>query len=199
MQSMGKMTTFETTKHPLIVLAVATLLGSVLFPLANAYISKASRLDELRTSHALQALRSSHATDSRLNLLITEFQNFAKDEDVTDPRAIAALSQRVKPLYADFNREAWWWYWQLLQESRLLRLVDSAEEKPMRLAMDEYSSNLKECTVVGAGIWRILTTTSVRPSKDEASAALAAADKRMAELQQQRSEIIARMIQPLLN
>ena len=190
-------TALETTKHPLVVLAVATALGSVLIPYVNSRIALENRQRELRVSQALQALRSSSETDRRLNLVLTEFANFVKDESASGSAARSALRERVYRLYAEFNRDAWWWHWQLLQETQVLHLVDDDAARIMRAAIEEYAANLKESTQALDPLWGRLIPTGTQPGRD-VSSVLDSSSLRSMDLLRKRQEIIGRMIAPLV-
>jgi hypothetical protein len=190
-------TALETTKHPLVVLAVATVLGSVLIPYVNSRIARENRQRELRVSQAVQALRSSSETDRRLNLVLTEFANFVKDESPNDSAARSALRERVYRLYAEFNRDAWWWHWQLLQEIQVLHLVDDDAARIMRAAIEEYAANLKESTQALDPLWGRLISTGTQPGRD-VSSVLDSSSLRSMDLLRKRQEIIGRMIAPLV-
>lgn len=192
-----RLTALERTKHPLVVLVVATILGSVLIPYANGRFAKDSRLHDLKVSHAKQALQSASLTDRRLNLLLTEFAIFIKGESRNNSAARSALRERVYTLYAEFNRDAWWWYWPMMQEARLLHLVDEEAARSMGIATEAYAANLQESTTALDPLWALLLTDATRPTPRDAAAVLASSTSRLMELQSARQEIIGRMVAPL--
>jgi hypothetical protein len=198
MTDASESTVFETTKHPVVVLAVATLLGSVLVPYVNARIAQQNSHRELRMSHALQVLRSSSETDRRINLLLTEFANFIQDESISDPAARTALRERVYRLYGEFNRDAWWWYWPLLQEVRVLGLVDESAAIVMSAAIEKYAVYLQESTQALDPLWRHLVSNRAQSGSNQVSSILASTSSRLKDLQQKRQEAIGQMVAPLI-
>ena len=188
---------FETTKHPLIVLVVATALGSVLIPYVNLRLARENRQRELRVSQGLQALRLSSETDLRLNLVLTEFANFVKDESNPDSAARSALRERVYRLYAEFNRDAWWWHWRLLTEVQVLHLVNGDAARIMSAAINEYAANLKESTQALDPLWGSLMASGTQPGSDVRSV-LDSSILLSRDLQRKRQEIVGRMIAPLV-
>lgn len=192
-----RLTAIERTKHPLVVLVVATILGSVLIPYANTRFAKDSRLHDLRISHAQEALQSASLTDRRLNLLLTEFAIFIKDESRHNSAARSALRERVYSLYAEFNRDAWWWYWPMVQEARLLHLVDEEAAQSMGSATEAYAANLQQSTMALDPLWALLLTDGNRSTPKDAAALLASSSSRLSELQSMRQEIMGRMVAPL--
>jgi hypothetical protein len=190
-------TLFEQTKHPLIVLAFSTILGSALIPYVGSRLARETRRAELRASHVVEALQSSARTDRQLNLLITEFGNFVKDESITDQIARTALRGRIYSLYADFNRDAWWWHWQLLQEAQVLQLVNGDETRAMRVAIEEYGANLQKTTQAIDPLWGALLSARFDAEPRRVESLFAESNSRARMLQQQRQEVVARMLRPL--
>lgn len=190
-------TTFEKTKHPLVILVAATVLGSVLIPYVNSRIAQQNRLDELKMSHAVRALRASSDTERRINQLETEFAIFAKNNLWRDPVATTALREHLTMLYAEFNRDAWWWYWDLLQEVRLLHLVDEASVLTMRSAIDDYGANLRQSTDEVGPLWSLLMSNAEYPDDASLASALVSSGERLQQLRQRRQDIVRRMIAPL--
>ena len=70
----------EASKHPLVVLLAATILGSAIVPFVNGRIARESRESELKLNRAMEALRSSATTERQINELQTEFMLFAKND-----------------------------------------------------------------------------------------------------------------------
>ena len=188
---------FEQTKHPLIVLALGTILGSVLVPYVGSRLARETRRAELRAAHAIRALQSSAKTDLQLNLLLTEFGSFVQDESITDQAARFALRGRIYSLYADFNRDAWWWYWQLLQEAQVLGLVNADEEIVMRAAIEEYASHLQETAGAINPLWQSLLSASSTPEPRQVQSIFAECLSRVRNLQRLRQQAVARMLRPL--
>src|SRR5678815_2479939 len=184
-----RLTVVERTKHPLVVVVIATLLGSVLIPYANARFAKEGRLHELRFSHAKQALQSGSQTDRQLNMLLTEFAIFVKEKSGGSASARSSLRERVYRLYAEFNRDAWWWYWPMVQEARLLHLVDEQDARSMGAAAEAYATNLEESTTALDPLWRLLLSDATRSTSRDVAALLATSLSRSNELQQARHEI----------
>lgn len=188
---------FELTKHPLVVLAVSTLIGAILIPVVTARIAQQSKRAELRTAHAVQALRSSADTERLFNLVATELANFVKGERVADTKARAALRERVRELYAEFDRQAWWWHWSVLQEAQVLKLINDEEERRIKTEMTAYQDNLTQTVAALNPLWSLLVTEAANPGAKAVATALAAFEERTRALQAERAGIVARMIEPL--
>jgi hypothetical protein len=136
---------FATSKHPLVVLVAATLLGSVLIPAVNGQVDRQRRLRELKAERGNAALRSAWDVERKLNLLHTAFVAFYKDEVVSGQATRAsrqALRERVYALHQDFDRDAWWWHWQMLEEVKVLGLLDAGALRQLEQAVNHYQDAL---------------------------------------------------------
>src|SRR5262245_5854949 len=117
-------TALEATKHPLVVLVAATLLGSALIPYVNTRIAQQNRRKALRIVQSLPAFRARAEPDRRVNELGTQFTVVAKNNSCRDAVTSAPDREQLIMLHAQFNRGAGWWYWRFLQLVRVLRLLD---------------------------------------------------------------------------
>ena len=185
----------EATKHPLVVLLAATLLGSALVPFVNTQIARQNRQTELKLSRATEALRSHAVTERHINELQTAFMMFAKNDLWNDLRARREIRSRLSASYVEFNRDAWWWYWELLQEVRLLRLVDESAASEIRSGIEDYSANLRQTTQEAEPLWSLLSGQPV--TADRRKAVLESVTARLETLRQKRQELVRRMVAPL--
>jgi hypothetical protein len=194
-----RLTALEISKHPLVVLAVTTLIGSIAIPFVNARVTQSNRQKELRSSYAMQALRSGFETDRRLNLLLTEFEMFVKDELSEDSGDWNALRERAVRLYAEFNRDAWWWYWELLRATEVLDLVDEASIDAMRAAINDYEANLRRSAEAIDPVWALLKPVGgAEREVRSASSVFALSVSQSRDLRETRQEIVGRMVAPLI-
>ena len=185
----------EATKHPLVVLLTATLLGSALVPFVNAQIARQNRQTELKLNRATEALRSHAATERRINELQTAFMMFAKDGLWSDLQARREIRSRLSASYVEFNRDAWWWYWELLQEVRLLRLVDESAAREIRSGIEEYSANLRQTTQEAEPLWSLLSGQEFTANRRQE--VLESATARLEALRQERQQLVRRIVAPL--
>jgi hypothetical protein len=164
----------RSSKHPLVVLLAATLLGSVLIPYVNARIDREKRRRELKSERATQILRSARDIERKLNLVFTEFENFYKDQvatgDITKPSTVAFRGQVYK-LYEDFNRDAWWWHWQIQEEAEVLGLIDGESLAQLKRSVEAYNTSLVSSTREVDRVWAALLRTP-RSERPETTARL---------------------------
>jgi hypothetical protein len=144
----------------------------------------------------MEALRSSATTERQINELQTEFMLFAKNDLWDNVQARRDVQSRLSALYGDFNRDAWWWHWQLLHEVRLLRLVDEASVREIRSGIEEYSANLQQTTREAGPLWSLLNGWPVNAKVRQDT--LESVTVRLEALRQKREELVRRMIAPLM-
>ena len=121
---------------------------------------------------------------------------FAKNDLWDNVQARREVQSRLSTLYGDFNRDAWWWYWQLLHEVRLLRLVDEASVREMRSGIDEYSANLQQTTREAGPLWSFLNGRPVNAKVRRDT--VESVTVRLEALRQKRQELVRRMLAPLM-
>jgi hypothetical protein len=188
----------ETSKHPLFVLLISTLVGLIAIPYVGSRIAANRHREELRLAHAIEALNAGNETDRRLNQLLTEFENFVLDRPGMDAAARAALRERVYNVYAELNATAWWWYWPFLEKAELLGLVDTAGARETRAAIDEYATALRSSTKAIDPVWALHISSDTRAGGVDPGAQVATARAQLSQLQEQRRRALQRMIRPLL-
>ena len=184
--------TFERSKHPLLVLAISTLIGSILVPYFSTRLTEQNRRSELRVSKALEAVRANTLTERQLNTLLNEVVLYARDSVTPDVAARAAFRSRYFDAYAEFDRHAWWWYWPWLQELQILNIVNARETELLIRALTEYTKNL----VASLDVMRpIVSASSRKPlTSAERLKAIESMTKQMSALGYQRRDIVQRMV-----
>lgn len=197
----GASRTWEISKHPLVLLTVATLLGSVLVPYVNARIDRERQRRELKTQRAIAILQSAFNVDRRLNLILTEFANFDKDRvtaGATTSASKEALRSRVYTLYEDFNRDAWWWHWQVLEEAKILGLVDDLSRAQLDQAVSRYHDALVASTAELDPVWTEFIRNPGTPRPETAAKTIKAARSKLKALSDRRQACVRQMIEAIL-
>jgi hypothetical protein len=191
----------EWSKHPLVVLLFATLLGSVLIPFVNTRIERDRRLHELKSQRSREILQTSRDIDRKLTLVCTEFINFHKDKHASLSAAAQAresLRTRVYRLYEDFNRDAWWWHWQLLEESSILGLVDDASHPQLEQSVRDYHKALVASADALDPVWAALLREPDSRKPKEVGRVIEDAMSRIRQLADQRRQSVREMVSLIL-
>src|SRR5262245_33649826 len=102
-------------RHPLTLLIVGTLTGSVLIPWVAGRANKQAVLTEARVKEAIDIMTTSNSVNAILNKMTTAWDTFEKysapesEEDYRRRRE--EHRHKIDSLYADFDSIAWWWPW----------------------------------------------------------------------------------------
>lgn len=185
-------------RHPLLLLLLGTLLGSVLIPYVSSQAAHSREIEELRTERALAALQESNNVDRRLNVLVTSFGTFWADtNDGTRESRQDELREKIYRVYEEFDRTAWWWFDEAWQTARYLNLLDDKEAKEARDLSEEYKASLLKCTAALDEIWRMSLTQNPLPSQRDADAVLARVRKTLGDSRTQRLQVVGKLARML--
>lgn len=192
----------RASKHPLVVLLAGTLLGSVLIPFVNSEIDRERRLRDLRAEHSRVVLKSSLDVERKLNLLNTAFESFYKDDVVSGQTTVdsrRALRVRVYELHEDFDRDAWWWHEQLLDEAKVVGLLDDARLSQLERAVRNYKNALLTSTELLDRYWAQLIRSQEPVSPAAAVKTVNEVKPLLRELGDKRRQAIREMVQALVS
>lgn len=192
---------WEISKHPLLLLTVGTLLGSFVIPYVNARIDRDRRRLELKSQRATTILQSAWNIDRKLNLVLTEFATFHRDRVTTGSTTSSskeALRSRVYTLYEDFNRDAWWWHWQVLEEAKILGLVDDGSRAQLEQAVQRYHDALLDSTAELDKVWTEFIRNPGTPRPETAAKTINEAMFKLKALSDRRQSYVRLMIEAIL-
>jgi len=171
----------EVLKHPLIVLLLGSLIGSVIVPYVSGRSARAGQIEELKMSSALAAVKNNNDVDRRLNILITTFGSFWKDtQETTREDRKAELRTKIYGLYEEFDQTAWWWFDEARQQAKLLGLLSEEEASETEAISAQYNNSLGKSVAALDSVWQISLRQSPSPSGKEAANVLARARESLA-------------------
>jgi hypothetical protein len=183
----------EWTKHPIMVLLLGTLVGSIVIPRLNERATREAQLRELRTNLAQEAVTKSAEIDSSLNALVTTFGTYVKDSLHRGKSGDRAeLRRQVYTLYREFERDAWWWHWRVLAKAKVLRLATPEQLRRIDTACWRYQENLKRVASEVDRLWYPLIT-----AKKQSAPLFDEIKKRFDDLALDRQQVIQELISPL--
>jgi hypothetical protein len=179
------------SKHPLLVLFVGTLLGSILVPWVNGRAARAADLEKLRAQKAVEALDANSDIDRKLNIVITAFESFWKDTSPAQRQAErSVLRKRVYELYQDFDRSAWWWFEEEWRGCQLLGLLDEQGVTRAEAITEQYKTSLTKTTACLDDIWRVSIEKEPIPNSEEAALVLAAVRSNFFATRDERMQLV---------
>lgn len=158
----------EASQHPLILLLVGSVLSSLLIPGISARSSEAQLLQETRLKKALEVGTHNREFDSKLNGITTLMKTFhnqnvrMKFNPVELREAQNAFRKDYTDRYLALNETAWWWYWDIQREARLLKLTSAADDTRLDQKIKEYGDSTTASVGAIAPMWRFLSSYEYR-------------------------------------
>lgn len=178
-------------KHPLFLLILGTLLGSVLIPFITSQAAHAREVEEVRSQRALSALQENYQVEERLNVLLTTFGTFWSETDDTNREARRPeLRTKIYSVYEEFDRTGWWWFDEAWQTARILSLLSPSETQEAQKLSDDYRASLRTFTEAMDPVWKMSLAQTPPPSAAEAEAALARARTVLNDSRTKRLQIV---------
>lgn len=201
----GKRGLFETTRHPLVVLAASVVLGSLAVPLIRSFIDRQEREAQERHDRAIAILDSANAVERDLNTLMTEFEHFFKTERFQETGFNAKetwtdFRRSVWGHYQDFDQRAWWWWRDELQRISVLGLVKDESLERMYSTCEEYNRSLVQSAQALDPLWALVASpSSDSRAGDVTLQAVGDARIQLADHAEDRRQLISRLIEELRN
>jgi len=152
----------EAFKHPLVLLLVGTLLGSLIIPYLREREARNREIENLRLQKALVAFSANQAVDADLNGLLTGFENLFKARVQTlDSERDHELQRQIYDHHNAFNRDAWWWFSQHITEAQIFGLLDSKSIGDARRLARQYDGSLRATTKALEKFWFLMESEPV--------------------------------------
>jgi len=185
-------------RHPLTLSLTGMLLGSLLIPWIVGRSSKQAAVADTRLKQAMQVMTTSNGVDATINKIETAFEGFEKDALSIEQedeffRRREDLRKRVYDLYSEFDSTAWWWARNIYDQAHILHLISSARLDKLNEYIGQYNSNLVETAHAIDIPWHAYLGTNAVTHGPGAKEIMPSLDKRLRNLQQQRSEIAGNM------
>ncbi|HKO35275.1 MAG TPA: hypothetical protein VJV21_02270 [Pyrinomonadaceae bacterium] len=146
-------------RHPLLLLVVGSVIGSFLIPWISHKTDRSRVLREARLKKKVEITNKNTETISKLHLRVTRLGIFHKDNIrlKPSPAKLAVLQDKLgedmNDLYADFQREGWWWYRSLNDEAVILEIVPPGGFDKLRKDVDAYEKNITDTVAAFNAFW----------------------------------------------
>jgi uncharacterized membrane-anchored protein YhcB (DUF1043 family) len=138
----------DVLKHPLLLLIVGSIIGSILIPRISEKASHAKALQDARLRKAVDIIDNNTRTISQLNALRTRLGMFHTDNVRLSPSPAKLdgmrdkLGAEMNDRYLEFEKTGWWWYRDLNDEAVVLEIVPRTGSEKLRSDVNAYHSNI---------------------------------------------------------
>ena len=146
-------------RHPLLLLVVGSIIGSILIPYFSQEASKKKVLQEARLRKAVDIVDTNTRTVSQLNSLSTRVAMFHEHNQRLKPTPAQLrvlqdkLVEDMDARYLEFEKLGWWWYRDLNDEAVILNIVPANGSDALRAHINSYGQNMLETTNALKTLW----------------------------------------------
>ena len=149
--------------HPLFLLIVGSIVGSLLIPPVSEKINRQKVLHEARLRKAVEIVDNNTRTITQLNSMVTRLSSF-HDTNIRRQPSPEKLKQLQEKLVEDmdnrwleFEKTGWWWYQDLNDEAVILGIIPAAGTSTLRQHVNAYHANILATSNAMKLMWRPCT------------------------------------------
>ena len=146
-------------KHPLLLLIVGSIVGSILIPRISEQASHTKALQDARLRKAVEIIDNNTRTISQLNALRTRLGMFHSDNVRLKPASAKLkewqdkLGADMNDRYLEFEKTGWWWYRDLNDEAVVLEIVPPTGSDKLRKDVNAYHTNILDTVKALNEMW----------------------------------------------
>jgi hypothetical protein len=146
-------------KHPLLLLMVGSIVGSILIPHISERTSRTKALQDARLRKAVEIIDNNTRTISQLNALRTRLGMFHNDNVRSKPTPAKLkewqdkLGADMNDRYLEFEKTGWWWYRDLNDEAVILEIVPPTGSDKLRNDVNAYHTNILDTVKALNEMW----------------------------------------------
>lgn len=193
---------WSISTHPLLLIFVGSVVGSILIPIVSERINRKKIYREAGLRKAVEIVDNNTRTLSQLNTIVTRL-NIFHDDNVRlrpSPKKLSELQDRladdINSRYLDFEKNGWWWYRHLNDEAVIMKIVPPNGSEKLRKDIDAYALNVGETVGAFQDFWHICLSKEYDFEKDgKVTQIRKKMDARMAELANQRIALVNNLVQ----
>lgn len=202
MQTKASETLWSFSTHPLLLIFVGSVVGSILIPIVSERINRKKVYREAGLRKAVEIVDNNTRTLSQLNSIVTRINMF-HDDNVRlrpSPQKLAGfqdkLADDLNRLYLEFEKNGWWWYRHLNDEAVILKIVPPSGSQKLRDDINAYANNITETVGAFQDFWHICLSKDYDFEKDgKVTAIKKKMDARLNELANQRIALVNNLVQ----
>lgn len=192
----------QVLKHPLFLLIVGSIIGSLLVPWINRQSDKSRVLREARLKKAIQIVDNNTRMQSQINSLMTRLGIFHKDNIRLKPSPAKLgtlkdqLAENMIARYAQFEETAWWWYGGLKDEAVILQILPPCGTDKLQHDVDAYGKNVYDTVKALEDFWHICLSTEYDFTENgKVTQIQTKANERLKQLADERVALVNNLVQ----
>lgn len=193
---------WETSTHPLLLIFVGSVVGSILIPVVSERINRKKVLHEAGLRKAVEIIDNNTRTISQLNSLVTRLAIFDDDNIRLKPSPEKLktnqdkLADDMNSRYLEFEKDGWWWYRHLNDEAVILKIVPPTGSDKLRNDVNAYAQNINDTVNSFQDLWHICLSKDYDFKKDgQVPGIRKKMNDRLTELANQRISLVNNLVQ----
>jgi hypothetical protein len=134
--------------HPLFLLVIGSIIGSLLIPWIGDKISRNKVVQDARLRKAIEIVDNNTKTVSQLNSMVTRLTSFHENNVRRSPapdklrELQEKLVEDMDSRWAEFEKTGWWWYQDLNDEAVILGMIPAEGSATLRQHVNAYHDNI---------------------------------------------------------
>jgi hypothetical protein len=138
--------------HPLFLLVIGSIIGSLLIPWIGDKISRNKVVQDARLRKAIEIVDNNTKTVSQLNSMVTRLTSFHENNVRRSPapdklrELQEKLVEDMDSRWAEFEKTGWWWYQDLNDEAVILGMIPAGGSATLRQHVNAYHDNSRPQT-----------------------------------------------------
>jgi hypothetical protein len=151
-------------KHPLILLIIGSAITSYLLPSILSEVAKKESQRNEKSALAIEFITRNSEMEEDFNSLLVSLELFCKYPSPENFHAEQArLRITSKELYMKFDRDVWWWHWNLYEKAKMWKFISRSDEPYVEKALHRYTEGWEMATDTLEGFWQTCLDVNYHP------------------------------------
>jgi hypothetical protein len=186
--------------HPLFLLIVGSVIGSLLIPWIGNQINRKKVLQEARLRKAVEIVESNTKTVSQLNGMVTKLSSFHDNNIKLKPTPAKLGELQMKLVedmdsrWSDFDKTAWWWPEDLNTEAMILGTIPASGAGTLRKDIDAYKKNILDTSNAMKELWSPCISADYDYKDDRINKVRDEMRKKLVDLFNARNQLVTNLV-----
>jgi hypothetical protein len=200
MNSNGSRGLWSVLGHPLFLLIIGSVIGSLLIPWVGDKITKNKVIQDARLRKAVEIVDNNTKTVSQLNSMITRLSSF-HDNNIRrqpTPEKLKELQEKLTEdmdnRWSEFERTGWWWYQDLNDEAVILHIIPAAGSGVLQQHVNAYHNNILATSNAMKLLWRPCTAADYDYKNGKVEKARDEMNQKLDQLFKERVQLVNNLV-----